>query len=53
MFSLTILVTLAAALGVVVTSAAEVIYGKKTWNPLEVLAFHLRILVPKLTLALY
>ncbi|GAA5924324.1 uncharacterized protein JCM15063_005602 [Sporobolomyces koalae] len=36
MFSLTILVTLAAILGVVVTSAAEVIYGVKTWNPLQV-----------------
>ncbi|GAA5894947.1 nucleobase cation symporter-1 family protein [Sporobolomyces salmoneus] len=36
MFSLTILVTLAALLGVVVTSAAEVIYGVTTWNPLQV-----------------
>ncbi|GAA5960319.1 hypothetical protein JCM3765_007472 [Sporobolomyces pararoseus] len=35
-FSLTILVTLAAILGVVVTSAAEEIYGVSTWNPLQV-----------------
>lgn len=34
--SLSILVTLCACLGVVVTSAAEVIYGVKTWNPLQV-----------------
>ena len=37
-FSLTILVTLAAILGVVVTSAAEEIYGVSTWNPLQVSA---------------
>lgn len=36
MFSLTILVTLAAILGVVVTSAAEKIYGVKSFNPLTV-----------------
>jgi len=35
-FSLTVLVTLCAILGVVVTSATEVIYGKTTWNPLQV-----------------
>ncbi|GAA5830602.1 hypothetical protein JCM11251_002529 [Rhodosporidiobolus azoricus] len=34
-FSLTVLVTLCAILGVVVTSATEVIYGKHTWNPLQ------------------
>ncbi|KPV76726.1 uncharacterized protein RHOBADRAFT_51725 [Rhodotorula graminis WP1] len=35
-FSLTFLVTLCAILGVVVTSATETIYGKATWNPLQV-----------------
>ncbi|GAA6041680.1 hypothetical protein JCM8097_003081 [Rhodosporidiobolus ruineniae] len=35
-FSLTILVTLCAILGVVVTSAAQVIYGVNTWSPLQV-----------------
>lgn len=35
-FSLSILLTLCAILGVVVTSATEVIYGKATWNPLQV-----------------
>jgi nucleobase:cation symporter-1, NCS1 family len=30
------LVTLCAILGVVVTSAAQVIYGVNTWNPLQV-----------------
>lgn len=35
-FSLTILVTLCAILGVVVTSAAQVIYGVSTWSPLQV-----------------
>ncbi|GAA5830586.1 hypothetical protein JCM11251_002522 [Rhodosporidiobolus azoricus] len=35
-FSLTVLVTLCAILGVVVTSATEVIYGKATWSPLQV-----------------
>ncbi|BGP13117.1 hypothetical protein JCM10213_000880 [Rhodosporidiobolus nylandii] len=35
-FSLTVLVTLCAILGVVVTSATEVIYGKVTWSPLQV-----------------
>nr|GAT47884.1 NCS1 nucleoside transporter family [Mycena chlorophos] len=34
--SLSIPVTLCAVLGVVVTSATEVIYGVSTWNPLEV-----------------
>ncbi|KIY45792.1 hypothetical protein FISHEDRAFT_18750, partial [Fistulina hepatica ATCC 64428] len=34
--SLTIPVTLCAILGVVVTSAVEVIYGVSTWNPLQV-----------------
>ncbi|GAA6005377.1 hypothetical protein JCM10207_002959 [Rhodosporidiobolus poonsookiae] len=37
-FSLTVLVTLCAILGVVVTSAAEVIYGASTWSPLQVSA---------------
>jgi NCS1 family nucleobase:cation symporter-1 len=32
------LVTLCALLGVVVTSAAQVIYGVNTWNPLQVSA---------------
>lgn len=36
--SLTFLVTLCAMLGVVVTSCVEVIYGKATWNPLQVAA---------------
>ncbi|PAV19525.1 NCS1 nucleoside transporter [Pyrrhoderma noxium] len=36
LFSLSILVTLCAILGVVVTSAAEVIYGVSTWSPLQV-----------------
>jgi len=44
MFSLTILVTLAALLGVVVTSAAQTIYGVSTWNPLQVRTFPLRCL---------
>ncbi|KAJ7616013.1 permease for cytosine/purines, uracil, thiamine, allantoin-domain-containing protein, partial [Roridomyces roridus] len=35
-FSLSILLTLAAILGVVVTSAVQVIYGISTWNPLQV-----------------
>jgi NCS1 family nucleobase:cation symporter-1 len=35
-FSLSVLLTLCAILGVVVTSATEVIYGKATWNPLQV-----------------
>jgi len=35
-FALTVPVTLCAILGVVVTSAVEVIYGISTWNPLEV-----------------
>jgi NCS1 family nucleobase:cation symporter-1 len=35
-FSLTILVTLCAILGVVVTSSAQVIYGVSTWSPLQV-----------------
>lgn len=35
-FSLTILVTLCAILGVVVTSATSVIYGVSTWSPLQV-----------------
>jgi len=35
-FSLTVLVTLCAILGVVVTSATEVIYGVSTWSPLQV-----------------
>ncbi|GJN87706.1 hypothetical protein Rhopal_000661-T1 [Rhodotorula paludigena] len=35
-FSLTVLVTLCAILGVVVTSAVEVIYGVSTWSPLQV-----------------
>ncbi|GAA5976716.1 hypothetical protein JCM10908_005605 [Rhodotorula pacifica] len=34
--SLTIAVTLCAVLGVVVTSATEVIYGVRTWSPLQV-----------------
>lgn len=34
--SLSILVTLCAVLGVIVTSAAEVIYGVSTWIPLQV-----------------
>ncbi|KAK4704374.1 nucleobase:cation symporter-1, NCS1 family, partial [Phenoliferia sp. Uapishka_3] len=34
--SLTIPVTLCAILGVVVTSAAEIIYGVSTWSPLQV-----------------
>ncbi|KAF7310716.1 NCS1 nucleoside transporter family [Mycena chlorophos] len=34
--SLSIPITLCAVLGVVVTSATEVIYGVSTWNPLEV-----------------
>ncbi|BGP37036.1 hypothetical protein JCM10449v2_000940 [Rhodotorula kratochvilovae] len=34
--SLTILVTLCAILGVIVTSATEVIYGVSTWSPLQV-----------------
>ncbi|KAK2777885.1 hypothetical protein FQN53_002020 [Emmonsiellopsis sp. PD_33] len=33
---LIVLVTLCGALGAVVSSATEVIYGKVTWNPLEV-----------------
>lgn len=37
-FSLSILVTMCAALGVVVTSAVEVIYGVQTWSPLQVSA---------------
>ncbi|SJK98341.1 related to uracil permease [Armillaria ostoyae] len=35
-FSLSIPVTLCAILGVVVTSAVQVIYGVTTWNPLQV-----------------
>ncbi|KAJ7706422.1 permease for cytosine/purines, uracil, thiamine, allantoin-domain-containing protein [Mycena rosella] len=35
-FALSILVTLCAILGVVVTSATQVIYGVSTWNPLQV-----------------
>ncbi|KAJ7783537.1 NCS1 nucleoside transporter family [Mycena maculata] len=35
-FSLSVLVTLCAILGVVVTSATQVIYGVSTWNPLQV-----------------
>ncbi|KAF7372643.1 NCS1 nucleoside transporter family [Mycena venus] len=35
-FSLSILLTLCATLGVVVTSAVQVIYGISTWNPLQV-----------------
>ncbi|KAF7343700.1 NCS1 nucleoside transporter family [Mycena sanguinolenta] len=35
-FSLSILLTLCAILGVVVTSAVQVIYGVSTWNPLQV-----------------
>jgi NCS1 family nucleobase:cation symporter-1 len=35
-FSLSILLTLCAILGVVVTSATQVIYGAATWNPLQV-----------------
>ncbi|THH12505.1 hypothetical protein EW146_g7628 [Bondarzewia mesenterica] len=35
-FSLAIPVTLCAILGVVVTSATQVIYGVSTWNPLQV-----------------
>ncbi|KAH8117261.1 NCS1 nucleoside transporter family [Phellopilus nigrolimitatus] len=35
-FSLSILVTLCSILGVVVTSAAQVIYGVSTWSPLQV-----------------
>lgn len=37
-FALSIPVTLCAILGVVVTSAVQVIYGVKTWNPLQVCA---------------
>ena len=37
-FSLSILVTMCAILGVVVTSAGEVIYGVSTWSPLQVSA---------------
>jgi NCS1 family nucleobase:cation symporter-1 len=36
--SLSVFLTLCALLGVVVTSATEVIYGKATWNPLQVSA---------------
>ncbi|KAF5374971.1 hypothetical protein D9758_000235 [Tetrapyrgos nigripes] len=35
-FSLSIPVTLCAILGVVVTSAVQIIYGQTTWNPLQV-----------------
>ncbi|KAL1687395.1 permease for cytosine/purines, uracil, thiamine, allantoin-domain-containing protein [Schizophyllum commune] len=35
-FALTVPVTLCVILGVVVTSAAQVIYGVSTWNPLQV-----------------
>ncbi|KAL1748587.1 permease for cytosine/purines, uracil, thiamine, allantoin-domain-containing protein [Schizophyllum fasciatum] len=35
-FALTVPVTLCVILGVVVTSAAQVIYGISTWNPLQV-----------------
>ncbi|KAK0220003.1 NCS1 nucleoside transporter family [Armillaria fumosa] len=35
-FSLSIPVTLCAILGVVVTSAVQIIYGVTTWNPLQV-----------------
>ncbi|KAI5124354.1 hypothetical protein M0805_008961 [Coniferiporia weirii] len=37
-FSLSILVTLCSVLGVVVTSATQVIYGVSTWSPLQVSA---------------
>ncbi|KAF7343699.1 Nucleobase cation symporter [Mycena sanguinolenta] len=35
-FSLSILLTFCAILGVVVTSAVQIIYGVSTWNPLQV-----------------
>lgn len=36
LFGLVILVTICGLLGIIVTSATQVIYGVKTWNPLQV-----------------